>query len=84
MHYISRAIESTLLKYLKIFPVIGLTGPRQSGKSTLLKHLLSENYRYVTFDNQSIVDAFYADPNQFMKQYSNNIIPIIKISENEL
>lgn len=74
MPYYHRAIEPNLLKYLTIFPVIGLTGPRQSGKSTLLRHQLSDRYRYVTFDNQSIVDAFYDDPNRFMAQYSDHVI----------
>jgi predicted AAA+ superfamily ATPase len=74
MPYYHRLIEHNLLKFLKIFPVVGLTGPRQSGKSTLLKHQLGNLYRYVTFDNQSIVDAFYADPDQFMGQYSDRVI----------
>jgi predicted AAA+ superfamily ATPase len=62
------------MKYISIFPVVGLTGPRQSGKSTLLKHQLAKKYRYVTFDSQSIVDAFYADPDLFMAQYSDHVI----------
>lgn len=74
MQYYPRLIEPNLLKYLDIFPVVGLTGPRQSGKSTLLRHRFGSQYRYVTFDSQSVVDAFYADPNQFMAQYSDHVI----------
>lgn len=74
MPYYHRLIENKLLNYLNIFPVVGLTGPRQSGKSTLLKHQLGDSYRYVTFDNQSIVDAFYTDPDRFMEQYSDHVI----------
>src|SRR5690348_12497651 len=74
MPYYHRLIEDNLLKYLNIFPVVELTGPRQSGKSTLLKRELGSNYRYITFDHQSIVDAFYDDPNRFMAQYSNKVI----------
>jgi predicted AAA+ superfamily ATPase len=43
--YITRTAEETLLKYLSAFPVVGLTGPRQSGKSTLLNNLLKDKYK---------------------------------------
>ena len=48
--YINRAIESTILEAAQYFSVISVMGPRQSGKSTLLKHFLtltlskSQNY----------------------------------------
>ncbi len=71
--YIPRRIEAKLKEYLSYFPVVGLTGPRQSGKSTLLLHVL-KNYRYVTFDDYQIVDFFYHDPQKFMAQYDNKVI----------
>ena len=40
--YIHRQLEDTLEKYLKIFPAVTITGPRQSGKSTMLKEFLKE------------------------------------------
>ena len=42
MSYQRRMVETTLKNYLQYFPVVGLTGPRQSGKSTLLQHILPE------------------------------------------
>ncbi|NGX64090.1 MAG: hypothetical protein KR126chlam6_01515, partial [Candidatus Anoxychlamydiales bacterium] len=39
MKYRKRVLESKVKKYLKVFPIVGITGPRQSGKSTMLKHL---------------------------------------------
>ena len=36
MKYFHRVIEDKIKDYLKIFPVVGITGPRQSGKSTTL------------------------------------------------
>ncbi|KKN11160.1 MAG: hypothetical protein KR126chlam4_01413 [Candidatus Anoxychlamydiales bacterium] len=39
MKYRKRVLEAKVKKYTKIFPVVGITGPRQSGKSTMLKHL---------------------------------------------
>ncbi len=74
MKYIKRKLETTLSKYLRIFPVIGLTGPRQSGKSTMLKKFLGNKYRYVTFDNINEVNFFHQDPVGFMNSYSENII----------
>lgn len=38
--YLKRVLEPTFLSYLKAFSVLGLTGPRQSGKSTMLRALL--------------------------------------------
>lgn len=75
MHkYHRRSIESLLKKYLKGFCVVGITGPRQSGKSTLLKHFLGETYRYITFDDYRMVEFFYEDPKKFMEIYSDRVI----------
>jgi predicted AAA+ superfamily ATPase len=38
--YIHRHLESGVLKAIRNFPVTAVTGPRQCGKSTLVKHLL--------------------------------------------
>ena len=72
--YYNRKIESVILNYLKVFPIVGLTGPRQSGKSTTLQYLLVKNYTYVTFDDYRISSLFYDDPEKFMKIYSDKII----------
>jgi predicted AAA+ superfamily ATPase len=37
--YIRRSLEPVLKRAAREFPVVVLTGPRQSGKTTLLKHL---------------------------------------------
>ena len=74
MPYIHRTIEPVLKKYLRLFPVVGITGPRQSGKSTMIRHLLSKSYRYVNFDDFDMVQSFYADPKKFMKLYGDRVI----------
>lgn len=74
MKYIKRNLEITLEKYLKIFSVIGITGPRQSGKSTMLKHVLGDKYTYITFDDINIVNFFHNDPVGFMETYNENVI----------
>lgn len=73
MPYHHRQLESKLQQYLAHFSVIGLTGPRQSGKSTLLLHLLKD-YQYVTFDDYQLLDFFYHDPEKFMRLYSHKVI----------
>lgn len=37
--YISREVEKEILKGVSGFPVLTITGPRQSGKTTMIKHL---------------------------------------------
>jgi len=74
MKYLTRELETTLQRYLKAFPVVGITGPRQSGKSTLLKHLLNKEYEYVTFDDFRILSILKDDPEKFIRIYSNKVI----------
>ncbi len=71
--YLKRVLESSIQKYLKSFPIIGLSGPRQSGKSTLLMQLLPE-YQYVTFDDPQNIELFESDPAGFIKNHANQVI----------
>jgi predicted AAA+ superfamily ATPase len=73
MKYQPRILEGTLKDYLRYFPVVGLTGPRQSGKSTLLQHTLPE-YTYVTFDDYRTISLFHNDPMRFLTIYADKII----------
>ena len=71
--YHHRVLENKLAEYLHHFSAVGLTGPRQSGKSTLLLHQLKD-YQYVTFDDHRTVALYHDDPNRFMRIYANKII----------
>src|SRR3990167_1874039 len=73
MTYQNRILEATLKDYLHYFSVVGLTGPRQSGKSTLLQHLLLD-YKYITFDDYRIINLFHHDPERFLSIYTDKII----------
>lgn len=70
---IARKIAPLLQQYLTIFSAVAITGPRQSGKSTLLKSLLPD-YTYVTFDDEDNRQLFYQDPKGFLKRYPHKII----------
>lgn len=71
--YIHRSLEQQLIDYLEIFPVVGITGPRQSGKSTMLKTILPD-FEYVSFDNVPTRQYYYSDPKGFLNQYSDKVI----------
>lgn len=73
MRYLHRQLEPMLRQYCKRFSVVGLTGPRQSGKSTLLQHVLTD-YEYVTFDNHKTLEHFNNDPEGFIQRYADRII----------
>jgi hypothetical protein len=73
MSYIRRIIEPIILRYAQLFPVVAVTGPRQTGKSTTLANLFKD-YKYVTFDDYKVVDFFARDPEAFMEQYKAKVI----------
>lgn len=73
-HYVHRKLEKKVSDLLETFPVVGITGPRQSGKSTLLKTLLGDTYQYVTFDDFQNVNLFHNDPKKFMSIYNKNVV----------
>ena len=51
MEYITRELERKFLKLNDFFKVILVTGARQVGKTTMLKHLADSDRTYVTMDN---------------------------------
>jgi predicted AAA+ superfamily ATPase len=70
---IKRAIEKHLLKLLHYYPVAVLTGPRQSGKTTLLKSLFPQR-EYFNLENPSTLDIIKADPVSFMSLHGTHAI----------
>lgn len=71
--YLTRIAEKTIQRYLSSFPVLGITGLRQSGKSTMLQHVLSD-YEYVNFDDIKNIQRFENDPEDFLARYSKRVI----------
>lgn len=74
MKYVHRKLESKLNTYLNLFPVVGLSGPRQSGKSSMLKNLLGDKYKYITFDDYRMKELFLDDPEKFMRINNSKVI----------
>ena len=67
MEYISRSIEPTVLEMAKYFSVIVITGPRQSGKTTLIKHLFNE-YLQFSMEDLHVREFAEQDPVAFLEQ----------------
>ena len=70
---IQRHLSTAIKETCKHYPIISLTGPRQSGKTTLLKHLFPE-YRYVNFEEADVRRFFSEDPQGFLRNYDKYVI----------
>lgn len=70
---ISRHIADQLLEAATQYPVVAVTGPRQSGKTTLCKELFKE-YKYVNLEKPDIREFAKADPNGFLNHYAGPVI----------
>jgi predicted AAA+ superfamily ATPase len=88
--YIPRHIEKTLKGFVREFPVVALTGPRQAGKSTLLSNLFGDTYNIISFDDPLIRERALSDPYLFLDtagskvifdeiQYVPELLPYLKI-----
>jgi len=71
--YIPRAAEQRLRRYLELFPCVAVTGPRQSGKTTLVRHCLPE-LPYVSFDDPDEELALNRDPKGFLARFDGPVI----------
>lgn len=75
MQYIHRTLERKFLKMSSFFKAVLVTGARQVGKTTMLKHLAeNENRTYVSMDNQMARALAKTDPVLFFQMYKPPII----------
>lgn len=70
---IKRTLTDKLVELSGKYPVLTLTGPRQSGKSTLLRNAFS-NYKYVSLEDPDIRDFAATDPRNFIATYPDKTI----------
>jgi predicted AAA+ superfamily ATPase len=88
--YIHRDLEKIVLQANQAFSVVLVTGPRQVGKTTLLKKLAEKSRRYVTLDNPMARDEAKRDPSLFLQrhpppvlideiQYAPELFPYVKM-----
>jgi uncharacterized protein len=70
---IQRIVAKAVKFYSKKYPIIALTGPRQSGKTTLLKTMFPK-YEYVTLEDIDTRNFLATDARGFFKRYNKHII----------
>lgn len=70
--YITRNLESTILSYFSAPEIIAVVGPRQSGKTTMIRHLmegLKGEAASVSFDDQRALGMFERETDAFIAAY---------------
>jgi len=70
---INRFAEKEIIELAKQFKAVAVVGPRQSGKTTLVKHIF-KNKLYVNFENPDIRIFATEDPRGFLAKYPNGAI----------
>lgn len=87
--YIPRSLEPVIAKAFTEFPVVVLIGPRQSGKTTLLKHMVGAQWPLISLEPPDLRAAASRDPRGFLDlypppvvfdeiQYAPDLLPYIK------
>ncbi|MFK8243157.1 MULTISPECIES: ATP-binding protein [unclassified Facklamia] len=74
MAYIKRTAESLVKKLVSTFKIVLVTGPRQVGKSTMLKYLYGEEYEYITFDDINELSLAKSDAKLFFINHPGKLI----------
>jgi predicted AAA+ superfamily ATPase len=70
---INRHLSEILINIIKKMPVVTLTGPRQSGKTTLVKHCFSD-FTYLNLEETDKKEIALTDPRLFFEIYKGNLI----------
>jgi predicted AAA+ superfamily ATPase len=70
----SRILENAMHPAMRTFPAILITGPRQSGKTTLLTERFSKTHRYVSIENPDVRARLLDDPIGFLKAHPPPVI----------
>lgn len=91
---IKREIEKSIIEVDDTFRVLALTGPRQVGKTTILKSIMPKNMKIVSLDNETYREEAKENPKFFIEtwgkplfideaQYAPELFPYIKMVVDE-
>lgn len=72
--YIRRHLEQEIIKASQQFPIVMLTGARQTGKSTMLMHIKEENRSYVSLKDMRYKKLAKEDPSLFFQTVGERLI----------
>ena len=72
--YIPRYLTGTIKRAMTSFPVVLVTGARQTGKTTLLRTEFGESHEYISLERPDIRNRALADPVGFFAQYTKPLI----------
>jgi uncharacterized protein len=68
--YIKRKIDTKMRELLKLREIVAVVGPRQSGKTTYLQHLMQDvGGSYMTFEDRDVLQMFDTDIKAFVATY---------------
>jgi hypothetical protein len=70
---INRIAEKTIRNLLRGFPIVTITGPRQSGKTTLARAVF-KNKPYVSLEEPDLRQAAQDDPRSFLARYPKGAV----------
>ena len=70
---IKRILSQKITSLSKKFPVITITGPRQSGKTTLVKYVFKD-YSYISLEDPDEREFAASDPKGFLRRLPENVI----------
>lgn len=70
---VNRNIKIQIERFMDKYPIVAITGPRQSGKTTLLKQLFP-NYTYLSLENPDTSEFAKSDPKAFLEMYNDQVI----------
>lgn len=92
--YRRRTLETFLKEANKHFPALMITGPRQVGKTTILRHMSEKNRTYISLDDPLLASLARKEPALFLQrfeppilideiQYAPELLPYIKLYVDE-
>lgn len=87
--FIPRSLGTVIRKAVGEFPALVLVGPRQSGKTTLLRNIFGSQYQIISLESPDVRLAAQSDPRGFLNlypapivfdeiQYAPGLLPYIK------
>lgn len=68
-----RELMQQLLEATKYYPIINLTGPRQSGKTTLVRFVFPD-HKYFNLEDLDVLEQIKIDPKKFLREQTGGLI----------